>query len=77
MRGSTVLTMPCAMILSLLHHDLETELLTMDWNLRSLPFKMFCQVFCHSNKKSNTAGCQWLTPVIFTTQEAGIRRIMI
>jgi hypothetical protein len=27
------------------------------------------------NKNIHPAGCQWLTPVILTTQEAGIRRI--
>jgi hypothetical protein len=30
-----------------------------------------------ANKKTKTAGCWWLTPVILATQEAEIRRITI
>jgi uncharacterized membrane protein YidH (DUF202 family) len=30
-----------------------------------------------ANKKTFMAWCRWLTPVILTTQEAEIRRIMV
>jgi hypothetical protein len=63
----------------------DFEILTHNMTVfRDMAFKEVIKVnwgskgdWCHCKKKRHQAGCQWLMPIILTTQEAEIRRIVV